>query len=144
MNFPDVLRSMAFKMCSVYIRSSEECLNLFCLNSLTSPPAAGQPLTSDELLVGSLLLHHLQLLQFNAHEVGEYVMMEPGQFKQSRSVYIGVAIYPTVSFFNHSCEGGVSRWAQWSSTLFSGCQPFFLRHRRKKYDLKFGAAGSAL
>ena len=78
-------------------------MNLFCLNSLTSPPAAGQPLTSDELLVGSLLLHHLQLLQFNAHEVGEYVMMEPGRFKQSRSVYIGVAIYPTVSFFNHSC-----------------------------------------
>ncbi|XP_037071407.1 LOW QUALITY PROTEIN: SET and MYND domain-containing protein 4-like [Pollicipes pollicipes] len=60
-------------------------------------------------LKDSSLLHHLQLLQFNAHEVGEYVMMEPGQFKQSRRIYIGVAVYPTVSFFNHSCEGGVSR-----------------------------------
>ncbi|XP_037072372.1 SET and MYND domain-containing protein 4-like [Pollicipes pollicipes] len=72
-------------------------------------PNRGSALTADELLIGSLLLHHLQLLQFNAHEVGEYVMMEPGQFKQSRSIYIGVAVYPTVSFFNHSCEGGVSR-----------------------------------
>ena len=85
--------------------------------------AAGGPLSPDQLLVGSLLLHHLQLLQFNAHEVGEYVMMEPGQFRQSRSVYIGVAVYPTVSFFNHSCEGGVSRWVlQWSSASCSGGQ----------------------
>ncbi|XP_043197664.1 SET and MYND domain-containing protein 4-like [Amphibalanus amphitrite] len=76
---------------------------------VTEDDPADRALSSDELLVGSLLLHHLQLLQFNAHEVGEYVMMEPGQFKQSRSVYIGVAVYPTVSFFNHSCEGGVSR-----------------------------------
>ncbi|MEL6816368.1 MAG: hypothetical protein AAFP03_16385 [Cyanobacteria bacterium J06598_3] len=59
--------------------------------------------------MGGLLLRHLQLLQFNAHEVGEFVMMEPGQYKQSRSVNIGVAVYPTVSFFNHSCEGGISR-----------------------------------
>ncbi|KAF0298404.1 SET and MYND domain-containing protein 4 [Amphibalanus amphitrite] len=77
--------------------------------AVTEDDQADRALSSDELLVGSLLLHHLQLLQFNAHEVGEYVMMEPGQFKQSRSVYIGVAVYPTVSFFNHSCEGGVSR-----------------------------------
>lgn len=28
-------------------------------------------LSEDELLIGSLLLRHLQILQFNAHEVGD-------------------------------------------------------------------------
>lgn len=62
-----------------------------------------------EVFIGGLLLRHLQLLQFNAHEVGEFVMMYPNHFKQCRSVNVGVAVYPTVSFFNHDCTGGVAR-----------------------------------
>lgn len=76
-------------------------------------------LNEDELLVGSVLLRHLQILQFNAHEVYETVILprkdaQPeaaprSKFRSAKIVYIGVAVYPTVALFNHDCYPAVTR-----------------------------------
>lgn len=58
--------------------------------------------------IGSLILRNLQILQFNAHEISEL------QLKNSKdtgnSVFIGGALYPTLSLFNHSCDPGIVRY----------------------------------
>ncbi|XP_017764467.1 PREDICTED: SET and MYND domain-containing protein 4-like [Eufriesea mexicana] len=63
-----------------------------------------------EIAVASLLLRHLQLLQFNAHEVFETRLGAEHRFRGSRPVYLGVAIYPTVARFNHDCYPAVTRY----------------------------------
>ncbi|KAJ8922977.1 hypothetical protein NQ315_001525 [Exocentrus adspersus] len=65
--------------------------------------------TEDEYCVGELLLFHLQMLQFNAHEVYETRRAPEHRFKGSKAVYIGVAVYPTVALFNHDCYPAVTR-----------------------------------
>lgn len=59
--------------------------------------------------MGALLLRHLQLLQFNAHEFFETRLGREHRFRGSKPVYLGVAIYPTVSRFNHDCYPAVTR-----------------------------------
>lgn len=63
-----------------------------------------------EIAVAGLLLKHLQLLQFNAHEVFETRLGNEHRFRGSRPLYIGVAIYPTVARFNHDCYPAVTRY----------------------------------
>lgn len=63
-----------------------------------------------EIAVAGLLLRHLQLLQFNAHEVFETRLGNEHRFRGSRPLYIGVAIYPTVARFNHDCYPAVTRY----------------------------------
>lgn len=65
--------------------------------------------SKDELKVAELILLHLQILQFNAHEVYESKCSPNHRFKGVKAGYIGVAVYPTSSFFNHSCYPGVTR-----------------------------------
>ncbi|XP_031826876.2 protein-lysine N-methyltransferase SMYD4 [Nomia melanderi] len=69
-----------------------------------------EPPTEPEIAVAGLLLRHLQLLQFNAHEVFETRPGKDHRFRGSRPVYIGVAIYPTVARFNHDCYPAVTRY----------------------------------
>jgi hypothetical protein len=66
-------------------------------------------MSSDVLFIGSLLLRHLQLLQFNAHEIFETRMETPNKFRGSKTVYVGVGIYPTVAMFNHDCHPALAR-----------------------------------
>ncbi|CAG0891243.1 unnamed protein product [Cyprideis torosa] len=68
------------------------------------------PLTDDEVLAGSILVRNLQVLQFNAHEISEFYMRKKGDFRGAKSVFIGAGIYPTASFFNHSCDPGIVRY----------------------------------
>jgi len=63
----------------------------------------------DEIFIGSLLLHNLQLLQFNAHEIFETCMEACNKFQGSKNVYVGVGIYPTVAMFNHDCHPALAR-----------------------------------
>lgn len=53
-------------------------------------------LSEEERWIGSLLLRHIQLLQFNAHEVSELEMIRPNEMNGAKSVFIGAAVYPTV------------------------------------------------
>lgn len=64
--------------------------------------------TENEYIIGELLLFYLQILQFNAHEIYESVYTEH-KFRNCKALYIGIAIYPTVSLFNHDCYPSVIR-----------------------------------
>ncbi|XP_068979618.1 SET and MYND domain-containing protein DDB_G0273589 isoform X4 [Bombus flavifrons] len=70
----------------------------------------GETPNDREIAVAGLLLKHLQLLQFNAHEVFETRLGNEHRFRGSRPLYIGVAIYPTVARFNHDCYPAVTRY----------------------------------
>ncbi|XP_060822730.1 SET and MYND domain-containing protein 4-like isoform X2 [Bombus pascuorum] len=70
----------------------------------------GETPNDREIAVAGLLLRHLQLLQFNAHEVFETRLGNEHRFRGSRPLYIGVAIYPTVARFNHDCYPAVTRY----------------------------------
>ena len=66
-------------------------------------------LTEDEVFVGGLLLHHLQILRFNAHEVSELQLEKSGKLNTARSVFLGGGLFPTLALFNHSCDPGIVR-----------------------------------
>lgn len=53
-------------------------------------------LSDQERWIGSLLLRHLQLLQFNAHEVSELRMDRPGCMEGAKTFFLGAGVYPTV------------------------------------------------
>lgn len=58
--------------------------------------------------IGSLVYHNLQFMQFNAHEISE--LQYKGKNDTGTSTFIGGGLYPTVAFFNHSCDPGVVRY----------------------------------
>ena len=62
----------------------------------------------DKVLVGGILLTHLQNLPCNAHEVAE-IEIPSGSVKDSVQSEIGAASYGTLSLINHSCDPNVVR-----------------------------------
>lgn len=70
----------------------------------------GGELTEEETFIGGLLLRHLQLLQFNAHEMAELQLEKNGNLNSGRSVFLGGGVFPTLALFNHSCDPGVVRY----------------------------------
>ena len=62
----------------------------------------------DKILVGGILLTHLQNLPCNAHEVAE-IEIPSGSVKDSVQSEIGAASYGTLSLINHSCDPNVVR-----------------------------------
>ncbi|GAB0087382.1 SET domain-containing protein [Sergentomyia squamirostris] len=60
--------------------------------------------------MGAILLRTLQILQFNTHEVFELQVGKTPKSPDRKTIFIGGALYPTVSLFNHSCEPGVVRY----------------------------------
>uniref|UniRef100_A0A182TQX6 MYND-type domain-containing protein n=1 Tax=Anopheles melas TaxID=34690 RepID=A0A182TQX6_9DIPT len=62
----------------------------------------------EQNFIGGLLVHNLQLLQFNAHEVSEMIRETAEDI--GKSTFIGGGLYPTLALFNHSCDPGVTRY----------------------------------
>lgn len=54
------------------------------------------------------MLHNIQFLQFNAHEISELQYREKNS--AGISTFIGGGLYPTLALFNHSCDPGVVRF----------------------------------
>ncbi|KAI4457273.1 set and mynd domain-containing protein 4 [Holotrichia oblita] len=79
--------------------------------------------SEDELKVAELLLLHLQILQFNAHEIYESKCSTNHRFKGVKAGYIGVAVYPTSSYFNHSCYPGVTRYFVGKNIILTATRP---------------------
>ncbi|XP_050519109.1 SET and MYND domain-containing protein 4 [Diabrotica virgifera virgifera] len=74
-------------------------------------------LKEEEVYFGSLILRHLQLLQFNAHEVSELKNVEKpistkgiADVREYENTTIGAALYPTLALFNHSCDPSIIRY----------------------------------
>ncbi|CAG4941880.1 unnamed protein product [Colias eurytheme] len=78
--------------------------------------------TRAELSICELILHNLQLLQFNAHEIYETVRGEH-QFTGSKPVYIAVGIYPTGALFNHECYPAVARYFEGRKIVLRATRP---------------------
>lgn len=83
--------------------------------------------SEEELQVGELLLFHLQMLQFNAHEIYETRHTADNRLEHSKISYIGVAIYPTVSLFNHDCYPAVARYFVGKKIVIRALRPISVR-----------------
>ncbi|XP_054002279.1 SET and MYND domain-containing protein 4-like isoform X2 [Hylaeus anthracinus] len=97
----------------LFERSLMAAFLLKCLQRVEffeKPAKDDAPPGEREIGVAVLLLKHLQLLQFNAHEVFETRLGPEHRFRGSRPIYLGVAIYPTVARFNHDCYPAVTRY----------------------------------
>ena len=53
--------------------------------------------TNDELFVGSLIMRHLNVLQFNAHEIYELLRGDRRNMKPNKNLLIGLGVYPQVN-----------------------------------------------
>ncbi|KAK8724183.1 hypothetical protein OTU49_011256 [Cherax quadricarinatus] len=81
-------------------------------------------LTEDEVLVGRLILRHLQLIQFNAHELSGMAFASGKiNFKKTKSVFLGLAVYPTISYCNHSCFPAVTRYFEGDKMVIVSLRP---------------------
>lgn len=58
--------------------------------------------------IAFLLSRNLQFIQFNSHEVFDLLVTKSG--KDSRTVFIGGGLYPTLALFNHSCDPSIVRY----------------------------------
>ena len=83
----------------------------------------GDSFSPNELFFGGLLLRNLQILQFNAHEVYEMMRSKKTSLKPCKNSVIGLAIYPTASYFNHSCHPGLSRCFQGKDMVLKTLHP---------------------
>ncbi|XP_018578853.1 SET and MYND domain-containing protein 4-like [Anoplophora glabripennis] len=107
------------------LRKKEELVHYTCMATyLLRLLKAGKyfPFESkDEVLVdlegfiGGLILRHLQLLQFNAHEISELKnppkpIITGGVETNYESTTTGAALYPTLALFNHSCDPSIVRY----------------------------------
>lgn len=104
-------------MCTILLR--------FLQNSNFFKNQPSRKLSHDEQYVGSLLLHNLQLLQFNAHEIAElqYDPEHPGDVMKGNSQFIGGGVFPTLALFNHSCEPGIVRYFSGSKVIVRTVKP---------------------
>ncbi|XP_063988107.1 SET and MYND domain-containing protein DDB_G0273589-like isoform X2 [Diachasmimorpha longicaudata] len=105
----DTLRSSA----DFFERTLMAAFLLKCLMTVGffgSPRLSIDSPTDEEITIGSLLLRNLQLLQFNAHEIFETRSGNEHRFRGNKTVYLGIAIYPSVARFNHDCYPAVTRY----------------------------------
>lgn len=85
-----------------------KCLRLneyFQINLFKNPKP-----TEDEMMIGSLILRNLQVVQFNAYEVCEFLMESRRNYRKTTTFGLGLAIYTTASYFNHACAPDVTRY----------------------------------
>ncbi|ENN76352.1 hypothetical protein YQE_07129, partial [Dendroctonus ponderosae] len=97
------------------LRKKEElvayaCMSIYLLRLLKQGFYFGESTaeapTTNELFVGGLLLRHLQILQFNAHEISQLQNRSSG----FEAACIGAGLYPTLALFNHSCDPSLVRY----------------------------------
>lgn len=81
---------------------------MFLLKCLTMTEFCDGSKEVEVTLVGGHLLHHLQMLPCNAHEISE-LRLDTTAVATSEQHEIGAGIYANLSLFNHSCDPSVTR-----------------------------------
>nr|XP_018910791.1 PREDICTED: SET and MYND domain-containing protein 4 [Bemisia tabaci] len=118
-------------------RSSEDLfqrtlMSLFLLHILKKSGYFGleatsftEKLSATEVFIGSLIIRHLQLLQFNAHEIYEMLVKAETEAAYCKIHHnnIAVGIYPTASYFNHDCYPAVSRYFVGNKIVLKALRP---------------------
>lgn len=88
------------------------CMAIFLLRLLKTTDYFGSTdddcLQENEAYIGSLILRHLQFLQFNAHEISQ-LTNDSSSLETYKSEFIGGGVYPTLALFNHSCDPSIVR-----------------------------------
>lgn len=79
--------------------------------------------TPKELHIAEIILHLLEALQFNAHEIYETLLGPQNSIVGSKVVYIGVAIYNKASLFNHDCFPAVARYFSGNKLRLTALRP---------------------
>lgn len=72
-------------------------------------------LMEEEVFIASLILRHIQILQFNSHEISEVRNTSKEEIIDGiesffKNEYIGAGLYPTLALFNHSCDPSIIRY----------------------------------
>ncbi|CAH1153779.1 unnamed protein product [Phaedon cochleariae] len=85
-------------------------------------------LRKEEIYIGSLILRHLQFLQFNAHEVSELKNLDEainvkGLMTKYENATIGAGLYPTLALFNHSCDPSIVRYNMKNKMIVRSIKP---------------------
>lgn len=113
----DLVRHDSSRTAEDFLHRAHMAVFLFkCLRAakyfpqLVIPYGEKGALTDDETFIGGLILRHLQLLQFNVHEVSELIIPQKATLNDGRGKYLGAAIFPTLALFNHSCDPSVVRY----------------------------------
>lgn len=75
-----------------------------------------------QLSITELIVHNLQLLQFNAHEIYETVRGDH-MFAGSKPVYVGVGVYHVGALFNHECYPAVARYFEGRNIILRATRP---------------------
>jgi len=99
------------KTADMFHRAMFSVFLLRCLQTqgfFPDPPS--DKATEDEVLIGTVLFHFLEVLQFNAHEVAQFEMQSKTSQEGAKSAFIGAAVYPTLALFNHSCDPSIVRY----------------------------------
>ncbi len=97
---------------AVYLLKCLQITDFFDNDNEEEPEVTVGPdeLTEDELFIGALLLHLLNVLPCNVHDVSEYENPVKDQFARgAKQVSLGAAMYPTLALFNHSCTPSFMR-----------------------------------
>lgn len=123
------------KLCShAHMRQSEDFLQRtlmtsFLLRCLQKSEYFGRRTTESaipiakELNVAKAILGLLQLLQFNAHEIYETVIIGDHRFDNSKIIYVGVGLYKTGCYFNHDCCPGIARFFCGKTIILAMARP---------------------
>ncbi|XP_054273214.1 SET and MYND domain-containing protein 4 isoform X2 [Macrosteles quadrilineatus] len=80
-------------------------------------------LSGMRLFLGSVLLHLLQCLQFNAHEIYETMYKSELDFTSSKINYIAVGVYPSVALLNHDCYPAIARYFRGKEIVVRAVRP---------------------
>ena len=64
----------------------------------------------EELLVGSLMIHLMEVATMNSHEIGQMEAQRGQNWLLGQTVPVGCALEPTLVLFNHACDPTMIRW----------------------------------
>uniref|UniRef100_A0A8D8RD30 SET and MYND domain-containing protein 4 n=1 Tax=Cacopsylla melanoneura TaxID=428564 RepID=A0A8D8RD30_9HEMI len=99
-----------------YLHTTHVAVFLYQLLKQTNYFQAKDP--EFEEFIGGLLLHQIQFIQFNCHEVAD--LIKSGSDAKTR--FIGAGTFPTLSMFNHSCEPNIVRYFRGNKVYVNLCK----------------------
>ena len=64
----------------------------------------------EELLVGSLMIHIMEVATMNSHEIGQMEAQRGQNWLHGQTVAVGCALEPTLVLLNHACDPTMIRY----------------------------------